>query len=283
MSVIEIDGAGHFRHALALSILSKIPIKIKNIRINDEKFGIFEYETNLLQLVDNLMDGSVIQISADGLSLYFKPGSFAGGVVKHKCSIHRPIGYYLEFVTWISLSLKNKLSLTLEGITNCSGDPSVDAIRISSLNLMRNIGFDIETKIDIVRRGYGPLGGGACVFTCIPPRTVSPINITDIGSFTNVKGTSYSMRVSPQIGDRLVEYANNHLSNITHHISIKTDHRKSFGGGLSPGYGLVLSAETNTGVIITSEAGTQTNHLIGTDPESISISACHSLFQEIYS
>ncbi|KAF0992027.1 hypothetical protein HZS_4708 [Henneguya salminicola] len=191
MACIEIYGSSNFRHVLALSILSQKPVKILDIRSNNIEIGITEYETNLLQLIDKIMNGSTIEISSDGTSLFFKPGTLIGGTNHHKCSVHRSIGYYLEFVTWILVLLKNKLTLTLEGITNGPGDPSVDALKISTLNLMKKFGFSLETNINILKRGYAPLGGGACVLTVGPIFSLNPLNITDIGQFKNFRGISY--------------------------------------------------------------------------------------------
>ncbi|KII69533.1 putative RNA 3'-terminal phosphate cyclase-like protein [Thelohanellus kitauei] len=135
------------------------------------------------------MNGCQIQISTDGCTLDFIPGTLLGGTVTHSCGLDRSISYFLEFVTWIVPIIKFTITLQLEGLTNHPADPSVDYIRYSSVNLFRKFQYGESTEINIIRRGYAPTGGGLVVFVCHPLLSIPSIDLTDIGSFIKVRGT----------------------------------------------------------------------------------------------
>ena len=61
------------------------------------------------------------------------------------------------------------------------------------------------------------------------------------------------MRVSPQSSNRMVDGARSVLNDLLADVYIFTDHMTGPEAGQSPGYGLMLVAETTTGCFISSE------------------------------
>lgn len=151
---------------------------------------LIECQTSLLKLIQKITNGSVINISEDETTLRFKPGTLIGGHISHKCSLDRPISYFLEFLSYIVLLLKSPICLTLEGITNSPNDPSVDFINFSTINIMKKFGFD-HVGIKITRRGYPPNGGGSVIFECKPIVSFKPVDLSQIGTFTKIQGVAY--------------------------------------------------------------------------------------------
>ena len=61
------------------------------------------------------------------------------------------------------------------------------------------------------------------------------------------------MRVSPQSSNRMVDGARSVLNDLLADVYIFTDHMTGQEAGQSPGYGLMLVAETTTGCFISAE------------------------------
>ena len=69
------DGATQFRQRLVVSILSHRSLLIRNIRADDlENPGLKDYEASFLRLIDQMTNGSRMEINNTGTQLKFRPG-----------------------------------------------------------------------------------------------------------------------------------------------------------------------------------------------------------------
>lgn len=252
-NVIRFNGIGCLRQRLALSMVTQKPIFINNIK-RDTSYGIKDYESNLLKLLDQMMNGSTIQINENGTSIYFKPGTIIGGKINHKCNNDRDIGYYLECIFWILPLMKKDLDLTLEGITNGYEDPSIDKLKLCVLPILKRFGLGDEITLNIIKRAAAPLGGGVVKLYCPVVKKLNPVNINQIGYVQKIRGVAFSMRVSPTMSNRIIDGAKLVLNNFLSDVFIHQDHCKVNGSGNSPGFGVALVAETTSGLFITSES-----------------------------
>ena len=69
-----------------------------------------------------------------------------------------------------------------------------------------------------------------------------------------IRGVAFATKVSPQTCNRMVDGARGVLNALLADVYIFTDHVSGVGGGLSPGYGLTLVAETTTKKLISAES-----------------------------
>lgn len=113
------------RTKLILSLLSGKPIKLKNIRQDEDEPGLTDYEVNLLKLLDMITNGTRTDINETGTSLYFVPGLLIGGTFEFDCKLQRSISYYLQVLFCIGPFGKKPLEVTFTGVTNDSDDLSV--------------------------------------------------------------------------------------------------------------------------------------------------------------
>lgn len=90
--VLYYKGSNFFRQRLLLSTLSGRVIKIEDIRSTHDDPGLREYEVNLIRLLDKVTNGTRVELSETGTSLYYQPGILIGGQVTHSCSTQRGIG-----------------------------------------------------------------------------------------------------------------------------------------------------------------------------------------------
>uniref|UniRef100_A0A4W3IZU3 RNA terminal phosphate cyclase-like 1 n=1 Tax=Callorhinchus milii TaxID=7868 RepID=A0A4W3IZU3_CALMI len=213
-----------------------------------------DFEASFIRLLDKLTNGSRVEINETGTTLYYQPGLLHGGTIEHDCHTQRSIGYYLEALLCLTPFMKKPLKAILRGVTNDQIDPSVDALKVTAIPLLKRFGIDgEELELKVTRRGMAPGGGGEVVFSCPVKSVLRPVQFTDPGKIKRIRGVAYSVRVSPQIANRLVDAARGVLNQLIPDIYICTDHLKGTNSGKSPGFGLTLVAETTNGTFLSAE------------------------------
>ncbi|KAI3362410.1 hypothetical protein L3Q82_012715, partial [Scortum barcoo] len=307
---LDYDGCGFFRQRLVLSTLSGKRVKIKNIRSREDSPGLRDFEASFIRLLDKVTNGSRIEINQTGTVLFYQPGLLYGGSVEHDCNTQRSIGYYLEALLMLAPFMKTPLKATLRGVTNDPTDPTVDMLKSTALPVMKKFGIDGESlDLKVVKRGMAPGGGGEVVFTCPVRRTIRPVQLTDPGKIKRIRGVAYpcqthnnslllsvdkmeiyssmkprySVRVSPQMANRIVESARGVLNQFIPDIYIYTDHMKGANSGKSPGFGLTLVAETLNGSFLSAEmSSTPQGQGDPVLPEDLGRNCAKLLLEEVY-
>ncbi|KAJ6669555.1 hypothetical protein lerEdw1_000103 [Lerista edwardsae] len=299
-------GCNFLRQRLVLSTLSGRPVKIRKIRAKDDNPGLRDFEANFIRLIDKITNGSRIEINQTGTTLYYQPGLLFGGSLEHDCSPSRSIGYYLESLICLAPFMKHSLRIVLRGITNDQVDPSVDVLKATALPLLKRFGIDgeeLELKVlwvlrksatvastlvriccfQVTRRGMPPKGGGEVVFVCPIKKALKPIQFVDPGKIKRIRGVAYSVRVSPQIANRIVDSTRSILNKFLPDIYIYTDHMKGTSSGKSPGFGLSLVAETTNGTFLSAElASNPQGEGAAVLPEDLGTNCAKLLLEEIY-
>uniref|UniRef100_A0AAR2J697 RNA 3'-terminal phosphate cyclase-like protein n=1 Tax=Pygocentrus nattereri TaxID=42514 RepID=A0AAR2J697_PYGNA len=277
-------GCNFLRQRLVLSTLSGKRVKIRNIRSRDDEPGLRDFEASFIRLLDKVTNGSRIEINQTGTALFYQPGLLCGGSVEHECNVQRSIGYYLEALIMLAPFMKNPLKAILKGVTNDPIDPSVDLLKATAVPLMKMFGINGEgLEIKVVKRGIAPRGGGEVHFSCPVCRALKPVLLTDPGKIKRIRGTAYSVRVSPQMANRIVDSARSILNKFIPDIYIYTDHMKGASSGKSPGFGLTLVAETVNGTLLSAElASTPQGQGDPVLPEELGKNCAKLLLEEIY-
>jgi len=295
------DGAVQFRQRLVVSILSNRPVLIRNIRSDDlDHPGLRDYEASFLRLLDRMTNGSSIEINATGTQLRFKPGVLLGGDLEHACPVPdkdveplykaRGVGWFLEGTLPLAMFGKDHLYLTLTGITDgtCEMDPSPDYLQRSILPLLAHFGVGVHEDeaappyMRVTKRGASPCGGGRVEFYCPIIKELLPLNLLDPGKFKRVRGNATTCKIPPSSAARVAHSAKGLLHRMLPDVWIHTDVHSSKTCGPSPGLGLVLSAESTTGVVITAECCMDPNQPRGLElPEDIGTRGAAMLLEEI--
>lgn len=173
--------------------------------------------------------------------------------------------------------LKKPLNLTLKGITTDGVDISADTLRTVTLPHLTLFGISEGLELKITKRGAAPLGGGEVSFSCPTLRQIKTLNFSDKGRIKRIRGIAHSVRVSPQLSNRMVEASRSILNRYIPDIYLYTDVYRGEEAGKSPGYALTLVAESTTGTLHTAEAVSEP----GTTPEDIAKKAAFGLLEEI--
>ncbi|KAL6764647.1 RNA 3'-terminal phosphate cyclase domain-containing protein [Haematococcus lacustris] len=254
--MLRFKGCQSFRQRLLLSTLTGRAVRIDDIRVSDPNPGLRDFEASFLRLLEKLTNGCVVEISETGTALRYRPGVIVCGPgVVHDCGTSRSMGWFMEPLVVLALFAKRPLSITMKGVTNDQLDPSVDVMRTVTLPLLKRLGVeDSGMELKVVKRGAKPLGGGELVLRMPIVKQLAHISMTDEGMVKRIRGVAYSMKVSPQNTNRMVDGARGVLNQLLADVYVFTDALSGSSSGLSPGFGLTLVAETTSGCLISAEA-----------------------------
>mmetsp|Transcript_17590 Transcript_17590/g.30185 ORF Transcript_17590/g.30185 Transcript_17590/m.30185 type:complete len:382 (+) Transcript_17590:112-1257(+) len=297
---LRFEGCQCFRQRLVFSTLSGRAIRIDAIRMQDDNPGLREFEASFLRLIEKCTNGCVVEINETGTSLRYRPGVIiCGPGLSHDCSTGRSLGWFMEPIIILALFAKKNLSITLKGITSDQLDPGVDVLRTVTMPLLKRLGIDDSgLELKVVKRGARPLGGGEVHLRVPLVKELPCINMTDEGMVKRIRGVSYSMKVSPQNTNRMVDGVRGVLNDYLADVFIFTDALSGSASGLSPGFGVTLVAETTSGCLISAEESATTRQREGEGeqseealqrgdqeplivPEDIGQAAAHALLEEI--
>ncbi|XP_037938136.1 probable RNA 3'-terminal phosphate cyclase-like protein [Teleopsis dalmanni] len=277
-------GSNFLKQRLVLSCLSGKPVKISQIRSdNEETPGIQEYEISLIRLLDKVTNGTKIELNPAGTAVVFSPGLLHGGQLQHDCCTERGIGYYLDALIALAPFCKNPLNVTLKGVTNSADSPTVDHIKGAALSVLKRfLVVDEGLELKIVQRGVQPLGGGEVLFRCPVRKNLRSIQFEKQGMIKRIRGTVYACKVSPAMANRTVESAKGVMLKFLPDVYIYSDHNKGKLSGKSAGFGVCLLAETTDGVVFGAEAISKSKEKTASIPEDVGNEAAMKLLDEIY-
>lgn len=251
----RLKGSQNLRQRLLLATLSACPVLIEEIRADETLPGLRPHEVTLLRLFEKISDDCVVEINETGTKLKYKPGIVMGGRhLVHDCGVSRSIGYFLEPLILLGLFGKKPLTIRLKGITNDSKDPSVDTFRSTTIPLLKQFGVPSEgLDLKIESRGSSPHGGGEVLLAVPSVQSLNAVTRTDFGMVKRIRGVTFSTRVSSQFENAMIHAARGIFNRFIPDVHIFTDHKAGPLAGNSPGFGISLVAETNSGCFISAD------------------------------
>lgn len=276
--MLEIDGSfgeggGQIlRNAVALSVLTNTPIKIKNIRANRPNPGIKPQHYISIKSIKELCNGEVKDLEINSQRLEFIPGKFKGG--KYKFDIGTAGSITLAFQACILASLKTseKINIQIKGGTDVKWAPSWNYFQNIFIPILQKTGYIVNSKL--IKRGYYPKGGGIAEITINPIQKLNQLKFEKIQEFKKVNGIIHISNINENIATRMEHSAIQTFikSNLKTQINIdKTD-------SLSPGTGLTLWTKSNDTILGSSFLGER-----GITSEEIGKNAATDLLKEIQS
>jgi len=107
-------------------------------------------------------------------------------------------------------------------------------------------------KIELVKRGFYPRGGGVVKAYSTPVDTLKPIRLVEFKNVKKIRGLSYSCRLPGHIVERMASIVENILRREGYDVDIRREALQPNNPkcSLDPGCGIILLAELEDGVII---------------------------------
>lgn len=157
-----LEGGGQIlRISLFLSLLTKKPFYIYNIRKGRPKPGLKNQHLHIIKAIKKICD---VEVEGDYLhseTLKFIPSDVKGGKIKLDFKTAGSIPLFLQTLFPLSFISKSSIYMEIKGGTDVPGAPTMDYFLYHVVPIFSS--FLKEFKTDIRKRGYYPVGGGELV------------------------------------------------------------------------------------------------------------------------
>lgn len=251
--MIQIDGSylsggGQIlRTALALSLLTKKPFTIKNIRKARNNPGLRPQHLECVKIAQQISNAEVEGAEINSTNITFIPKDIKKTNVASDIGTAGSITLLLQSIL-LPLILHNKKSiLKIKGGTNVSMSMPVEYLDNVVLPYFRKYCEKIE--LNTIKRGYYPKGGGEVHIKITPKydintiKTTKKLDLTKQGTLMQIKGTSHTSKEleTAQVAERQARSAELALNKLNIPINISSEYVDSY----SIGSGITLWAVFN--------------------------------------
>lgn len=206
MSFIEIDGAAGegggqvLRSALALSLITQRPFRIRNIRAGRSRPGLLRQHLTAVQAAAAIGHAQVEGAALGSKSLTFIPDGLFGGEHHFAIGTAGSTSLVLQAVLPALLMATTPSHLVLEGGTHNPAAPPFDFLEQAFLPLLTRMGARFESRLH--RRGFFPAGGGKLEITIHPPAQWTPLYLAERGAALEPYAEAICINLPSEIASR---------------------------------------------------------------------------------
>ena len=248
--MITIDGGAKsgsgtiVRYSVALASLLGKEIRIENIRAGRDKPGLRAQHLKVVQACQEMCHGVVKNASLGSKGITYTPGEkFNGGEYNWDIGTAGSTTMMAQTLLPMACFAQKTCKFRLEGGLFQDFAPSAYHMKFVLLPFLEKMGVRVE--FDIIRPGYVPRGGGIIEVEVEPAGKLKPLNLTEQGEISSIKGIALSShlkekRVSERMAGECQKILNSH--GYKPKIDIIEDE-----SSLQEGAALTIYAETSFG------------------------------------
>jgi len=195
------EGGGQIlRTALTLSAIKNKPFEMFNIRAGRKKPGLAPQHLQCVQAMARICDAEISGAEIGSASLKFYPGEIKNRDYYFEIGTAGSVSLVLQTI-FLPLSLaKGSSSVTIRGGTHVPFSPCFHYLKEQWLFYLKKIGFD--TRLEMVRAGFYPKGGGEIKIFIKHVKKVCPLVLMERGRLRNVRGISAVGNLDLSIAER---------------------------------------------------------------------------------
>lgn len=235
--MIEIDGSygeggGQIvRTAVALSAVTGVAVRIKDIRRNRPKSGLAQQHVKAILAIGGLCNASFSGVEPQSKEIVFEPGEVYGGAHFVDIGTAGSITLLLQCLLPAMLSAEGPVSFEVRGGTDVRWSPTIDYFTYVFLPALAR--FGVKASLELKQRGYYPRGMGAVLLE-VEPGGMRPISLKPQPS-NIVKGISHCSNLPEHVAKRQADAASEKLKNagFEAEISLQVLEAPSTGSGIT--------------------------------------------------
>jgi len=265
------EGGGQIlRTAVALSVLRKISIEIKNIRANRPNPGIKPQHLIAIKSIKELCNAETEGLEIGSSTLRFSPETPKGGEYEFDIGTAGSITLAFQACILSSLKTKEPIIIRLTGGTDVRWSPSWDYFKHVFLPLIQKMGVSVNARL--IRRGYYPRGGGEAELTMDSCRDIQPLQLDNMQELSEIHGIIHIANLPDHISTRMKHAAIKTLLKKNLKSSVKIDKTTSH----CTGTGITLWSQSEDVILGSTVLGEK-----GVPSEKIGENAAIQLIDEI--
>ncbi|MCK4811024.1 MAG: RNA 3'-terminal phosphate cyclase [Methanosarcinales archaeon] len=231
------EGGGQIlRTSVAMAAITKTPVRIIGIRKNRPKPGLSAQHLTAIRAMTELAGADTTGDAIMSTELTFIPGEISGGTYRMDIGTAGSISLLLQCLIPVALHAPDTVVLDITGGTDVKWSPPIDHLRHVLLPALALMGCNV--RIEVVRRGYYPRGGGR-VRAVIEPSEIFGADFCEKTSDT-IHGCSHSSRLPEHVAKRQRSAAIARLQDHGYDGKIDTDITTAHKGAASTGSGITL-------------------------------------------
>jgi RNA 3'-terminal phosphate cyclase (GTP) len=251
------EGGGQIlRTALALSAFTGQSFEVDNIRKGRHSSGLKNQHLYCIKALQQLCNGKAEGVALGSHEVKFTPGKIEGKEIIIDIGTAGSMTLLLQSVLLPTLFADKKVVLKIKGGTDNKWAMPYDYFKEILLPHLMDLA---DIKVELVKRGYYPRGGGEIKIEINPKYKLKDFrdlnelldslekkqkyNLIDQGSLLKIKGVSHasSSLKDAEVAERQAKSAEDKLKQLNVPVEIKTEYHQT----LSPGTGIVLYAIFN--------------------------------------
>jgi RNA 3'-terminal phosphate cyclase (ATP) len=234
------EGGGQIvRTAVALSVLTKQPIEITNIRSQRPIPGLRPQHYTALSCIKAICDAEVQGLSVNSTNLRFTPHDIKAGTYSFDIGTAGSIPLVFQACLLSAFHATGPLNIHLCGGTDVRWAPSWDYFAHVFLPLISKIGIKTETQL--LKRGYYPTGGGEAILRVYPVESLLSFHADEPQDFHEMNGIIHCANLPEHISTRMK------------HAAIKTAMKNNIRSTIQ--IEAVTSSSPGTGITLWSASG----------------------------
>ncbi|MGQ9533896.1 MAG: RNA 3'-terminal phosphate cyclase [bacterium] len=200
----HLEGGGQIiRTATALSIITKTPVRIYDIRKKRDKPGLRPQHLEGIKAAARICKAELSGAELGSTELSFTPGEICGGFYKIDTKTAGAITLILQLLIPVGIFADKPLKLDIKGGTAVPNSPNILYFTHIFCYYLKRMGIDI--KVEIKKHGFYPKGGGNVVVN-IHPGSLVPCDFTEPGSLEQVEvfAVSSNHLKDAKVAERLI-------------------------------------------------------------------------------
>lgn len=236
------EGGGQIlRTAVSLSVLTKTPIKVTDIRANRSNPGLRPQHYVALSIMKQLSNAETKGLTIGSSEIEFHPKSIRPGSFEFDIGTAGSMVLVFQTILLGMLHTPQRIHIRLHGGSDVKWSPSWDYFSEVFLPVVHHMGVPVSAQL--CKRGYYPKGGGIAELTIDPgPELLSPI-VFDSFHPDHVAGLIHLSGLPDHIAKRMKHEVVKQAMKKDVHCSIRTQVAES----LSAGVGLTLWSRSKQG------------------------------------
>lgn len=272
------EGGGQIlRTSIALSALTKIPVKIINIRSKRKNPGLRAQHLNAIKAVAELCNAQLKNLNIGSEEIEFIPQEISDKKIYIDIGTAGSISLVLQSL--FIASIFNDVEVEIKGGTDVKNAPTTDYLQYVVCPILNLFGIHIQLKT--LQRGYYPEGNGLVSARIYKTEKLKPVNLTERGKILKIYGFSHAseqlrIRKVAERQKNICEKVLKDFLNYRFNYEIPVRITEEYSSTLSAGSGITLVARTENSFLGATALGE-----IGKTSEQVGDECAKNLISEI--
>jgi RNA 3'-terminal phosphate cyclase (ATP) len=195
------EGGGQIlRTALSLSLATRQPFRIENIRARRKKPGLQAQHLAAVRAAATISQAEIEGAGIGSLTLVFHPGPVTPGEHAFAVGTAGSATLVLQTVLPALVTASGPSALVLEGGTHNPMAPPFEFLAKTFLPLLQRMGSIVRIKLD--RHGFYPAGGGKMRVAIAPVAKLARLDLTERGRVLKCRATAVVANLPCHIAER---------------------------------------------------------------------------------